>query len=101
MQCHHHARMCPCVDKVNFVHENFSPFSLPKLTSRSRPSHLLSLNEAKELFYDCDFVDTKECADSKALQKTQGFKLIYAAGHLHVGGISLELYNADTGTRAT
>lgn len=57
-----------------------------------------SVNLAKELFFDCSFVDSKECADSKALAQAEGgFQIIYAAGHQHVGGLSLELYNMDTG----
>ncbi len=57
------------------------------------------MNQAKELFSDCSFVHAKECADSKALAHAPGgFHLIYAAGHMHVGGLSLELLNLDTGT---
>lgn len=62
---------------------------------------MYSVNLAKDLFYDCSFVDSKECADSKALARASaasgGFQIIYAAGHMHVGGLSLELFNMDTG----
>ncbi|TFJ80839.1 hypothetical protein NSK_007839 [Nannochloropsis salina CCMP1776] len=59
---------------------------------------LTSLNVARELFSDCAFSTDKDCADLKALREAGGlFKLVYAAGHVHVGGLSLELINADTG----
>jgi hypothetical protein len=68
-------------------------------TDPSQCIHVLtSLNKASELFSPCSFQTNKDCADTDTLtQNNHTFKLLYAAGHLHVGGLSLELINADTG----
>lgn len=80
----------------------FHPSAIPNSQSNPTQPNCHSINLARELFFDCSFVDSKECADSKALARASsgGFQIIYAAGHMHVGGLSLELFNLDTGAWA-
>jgi len=79
-------------------------YDIPPCDTHTTPNpfhciHVLtSLIKASELFSNCSFPTNKDCADAVALKEGGGrFKLLYAAGHMHLGGLSLELINADTG----
>ena len=50
------------------------------------------------MFSDCSVVDNEWCASKQRLAYHGGwFELVFAGAHFHVGGLSMELFNADTG----
>jgi hypothetical protein len=48
-------------------------------------------------FIDCDPVDSESCLPQKPLQDGKSFRLTFINGHTHVGMISSELFDKNTG----
>ena len=67
----------------------------PEGTPRESCIHTLtSTFKASDLFSNCDIVYDGDCSDIEAVKRNNNeFELIYAGGHVHVGGISIELIN--------